>query len=167
MEWCYNFTAAASSSCEGTGCCGPGVLWLMLGMLLLRHSFFFQPPSLPSLIPRHSKNSECLRTRQPPFCAILGTNVYPSSLFVPSPLHPFILPFLYFLFQFSSLSFSLEPVSTSPAHRHEVTYMTTHKAPSLAAIFSYDGTSEFLKLQVSVLVHFSLLRSTCCSASDD
>ena len=37
--------------------------------------------------------------------------------------------------------------------------MTTHKGPSLAAIFSRDGTSEFqrfLKLQVSVLVHFSL-----------
>ena len=86
-----------------------------------------------------------------------------------SCLHP-ILPFCsltIFLFSLppSLLPLCLEPVSTPPAHRHEVTYVTTHKGPSLAAIFSRDGTSEFqrfLKLQVSVLVHFSLLRSTCC-----
>ena len=79
-----------------------------------------------------------------------------SSIFPPS-LHPSLPP--------PSLSLCLEPVSTPPAHRHEVTYVTTHKGPSLAAVFSRDGTSEFqrfLNLQVSVLVHFSLLRSTCC-----
>ena len=97
-------------------------------------------------------------------CAVLVPLPHYSSC-----LHPFcsltIFPFYFSPSLPRSLSSCLEPVSTPPAHRHEVTYVTTHKGPSLAAIFSRDGRSEFqkfLKLQVSVLVHFSLLRSTCC-----
>ena len=92
------------------------------------------------------------------------------AVFVPLPHYSSCLPSFLFSYNLLSslppfLSFCLEPVSTPPAHRHEVTYVTTHKGPSLAAIFSRDGTSQFqrfLKLQVSVHVHFSLLRSTCC-----
>ena len=94
---------------------------------------------------------------------------FPSSLLLLPQCFPSSSPSFLFsyhlLFLPPSLSFHLEPVSTPPAHRHEVTYVTTHKGPSLAAMFSRDGTSEcqrFLRLQESVLVHFSLLRSTCC-----
>ena len=68
-----------------------------------------------------------------------------------APVFPLILPFLSVLLPiFSSfLSFHLEPVSTPPAHRHEVTYVTTHKGPSLAAIFSHDSTSVFLFTSLS------------------
>ena len=71
----------------------------------------------------------------------------------PAPVFPLILS----SYLPTSLSLPLlcaEPVSTPPAHRHEVTYVTTHKGPSLAAIFSRDGTLEyqrFLKLQETVL----------------
>ena len=85
-------------------------------------------------------------------------------LTTPLPVFPLILS------SFLPISFSLpllcaEPVSTPPAHRHEVTYVTTHKGPSPAAIFSRDGTSgcqRFLNLQENVLVDFPLLWLTCC-----
>ena len=125
------------------------------------YDFFFHPSCIASYHPTHS-----ILREEPK-----------EGRYLPSVLSfhrcfPFLtvsflstLPFLTFFVPFSSLHLYLEPVSIPPAHRHEVTYVTTHKGPSLAAIFSRDGTSQFqrfLNLQVSVLVHFSLLRSTCC-----
>ena len=74
--------------------------------------------------------------------------LFPFLTTPPALVFPLILPFL---FSSSSLPPSLpfHPVSTPPAHRHEVTYVTTHKGPSPAAIFSHDSTSVFLFTSLS------------------
>ena len=89
-----------------------------------------------------------------------------------APLPP-VFPLILSSYLPTSLSLPLlcaEPVSTPPAHRHEVTYVKTHKGPSLAAIFSCDGMSEhqkFLKLQESVLSSLLSLGRLAATASAD
>ena len=161
----HSLTAPAFISCDVTTHVRDKVSWTRVCYSCSVVSFYILPSSIASYCPTCPT---CPNLREEPKEQSYLPSVLSFHGCFPSPLHPFILAFLCFFFPFSlppSLTFCLEPVTIPPAHRHEVTYVTTHKGPSLAAIFSRDGTSEFQRfprLQVSVLVHFSLLRSTCC-----